>query len=252
MQETLFSIIEHGSYFALFGVLLAAGLGLPLPEDIPLVAAGWLVHRGKADLTLMIITGMLGVMVGDSLIFNMGRKYGTNLVGHRWLQRIAKPTLVAKAERMFANHGAKIVFAGRFMPGIRAVIFLIAGVCKVPYWKFALIDGTAAVISVPVWIIAGKVFGGKIEQVFGVGRDATLIAVGVLVLLLAAWGAWEYFRHYRKSKQAGGPAKLDHLPIDLPAEEPVKSASAKTIVADHGLPPPVAKPGPAVKSTGTA
>lgn len=234
MQDFLFQIVEGGSYFALFAILLAAGLGLPLPEDIPLVAAGWLVHQGKADLTLMIITGMLGVMVGDSLIFNMGRKYGRNLVGHRWLQRIAKPWLMLKAERMFANHGAKIVFAGRFMPGIRAVIFLTAGVFRVPYWKFALIDGTAAIISVPVWVVLGKVFGSQIERVFGAGRDATIAVVAILVVLVAFWGAWEYVRYHRKRRAAAGVALGPESP-DAPLGGPVIAASAKTIVVEPAI-----------------
>jgi membrane protein DedA with SNARE-associated domain len=201
LETILFSLLAKWSYLGLFIVLMAAGLGVPLPEDIPLLAAGWLVHRGQADLFLMMLTGLLGVMVGDSLLFTMGKRYGLHIVEHRWLRAIAKPWMLEKAREKYANHGAKILFAARFMPGLRSVIFLTAGVCRVPYWKFFIIDGAAALISVPLWVWVGWKFSARMEAILGTTRMATIVIVSLLLCSLVVWAAWEYFRYLRKKNR---------------------------------------------------
>jgi membrane protein DedA with SNARE-associated domain len=198
VQGFFVSFMGQWSYLGLFLVLMMAGLGVPLPEDIPLAAAGWLVHRGGADLGLMIATGLIGVMLGDSILFFMGRKYGMQIVEHRWLRRFAKPWLVEKARRMYSDHGAKIIFAARFMPGLRAMLFLTAGVFRIPYWKFILIDGSAALISVPTWIYLSSRFSGTIEDLLGGARLATFVIGGALLAALLIWVAWEYFHNLRR------------------------------------------------------
>jgi len=196
-----FSVVGKWSYLGLFGILLAAGLGVPLPEDIPLLASGWLVHHGQADLRLMMLTGLLGVMIGDTMIFTMGRRYGTRIIEHRWLRTIAKPWLLEKARQKYADHGAKILFAARFMPGLRSVLFLTAGVCKVPYWKFCLIDGIAALISVPAWVWIGFKFSARMEKIAGGTRVATYVIAALLVLALILWGFYEYYHSLRKKNR---------------------------------------------------
>lgn len=233
MQELFFNFIDRGSYFALFIVLFIAGLGVPLPEDIPLIAAGYICHKGSADVRWMVVVGIVGVMVGDGLLFNMGRRYGNNLLGHRWLQRIAKPWLVAKAQAGFDRHGSKIIFAARFMPGLRSVIFLIAGTLKVPYWKFVTFDGSAALISVPVWVLGGWYFGGKIEEFVRQAQIGGATVAIVVVSLFIGFIVWEVRRSKRKSAQlAPDVDKVTSVvePITLAGQEtsdPVRAQKLK-------------------------
>ena len=232
MQELFFNFIEHGSYFALFAVLFIAGLGVPLPEDIPLIAAGYICHLGKANVGWMTVVGIFGVLVGDGLLFNMGRRYGTNLLGHRWLQRIAKPWLVARAQEGFDKHGAKIIFAARFMPGLRSVIFLIAGTLKVPYWKFLTFDGSAALISVPVWVLGGWYFGGKIEEFIRQAKNGGMIVGGLAIAAFIGFIVWEVRRSRRKSRELVPDVKKVTSvvePIILPGSGPADPVPAPTV-----------------------
>lgn len=215
MQDFFFAFIGKFSYIGLFGILIAAGLGIPLPEDIPLIAAGWLVHKGQANLYGMMVTGLLGVMVGDSLLFFMGKRYGDHVFEHKWLRKIAKPWLMEKARLKFEQHGAKILFAARFMPGLRSVLFLTAGAFKVPYWKFASIDGFAALISVPLWVWAGWKFSGRIEEFIGEAKMATMIVGGVLVLCLVGWGIYEYRHNLSKRAAARIEAEVHEKEVAL-------------------------------------
>jgi membrane protein DedA with SNARE-associated domain len=258
VDEFFFAFLAKWSYLGLFIVLMAAGLGLPLPEDIPLIAAGWLVHKsdGQVHLHLMILTGLAGVMLGDTMLFYMGRRYGTHIVEHRWLRRIAKPWLVEKARQKYVQHGAKILFAARFMPGLRAVLFMTAGTFRVPAWKFLLIDGFAALISVPTWIWAASKFSGTIEELLHDAKTATYVMVGVLLAALAVWIVWEYFHNLRKRNGAIGvslsvgptaAADLAAAPPTLAKPAADKFAADKSAAADAARPPAGKRPA-AVKS----
>ncbi len=198
MQEVLFTFMGQWSYLGLIGILLIAGFGAPIPEDIPLLAAGWLVHKGQAELGLMIATALVGVMMGDTIIFTLGRRYGMKILERKWMRRIAKPWMLAKAQYLYDNHGAKVLFAARFMPGVRAVIYLKAGVFNVPYWKLWLFDGAAALISVPVWICVGWKFSPYIEQVLGSARLASYVVAAITVVGVALWVWLEYRRKGRR------------------------------------------------------
>lgn len=225
MQEYLFAFVGKWSYLGLFLILIAAGLGVPLPEDIPLIASGWLVYRGEGNLYLMMLTGLAGVMVGDSLLFNMGRRYGDHVLEHRWLRRIAKPWLLDKARHQYARHGWKILFAARFMPGLRSVLFLTAGAFRVPYWLFLSVDGFAALISVPLWVLAGWHFGSRVEKLIKDARLATMIIVGGLVACLIVWAIYEY-RHNLEAPK--------HTPVEPGGQPENPDSKEKEVVQAAG------------------
>ena len=81
MESFLFNLVGSTSgvfaYLVVFGILLVCGLGLPLPEDVSLILGGYLVHSGKAELVPMMVTGYLGIIIGDSMIFTFGRRLGS-------------------------------------------------------------------------------------------------------------------------------------------------------------------------------
>ena len=130
MQEFLTHLLgsTHGvlAYLAVFGILVACGLGVPLPEDISLILGGFLAHKGAASLPMMMFIGFAGILVGDSLIFLAGRRLGSR-VGRAptgFFARVITPEKRARVEGLFALHGQKIVMIARFLPGVRAVTYL--------------------------------------------------------------------------------------------------------------------------------
>ena len=157
MFETLLKYFE-GSPLSLWGpffVLVLCGLGLPVPEDIVLVAAGAL---GVIDERHWIEVGALmyaGVMLGDSTIFLAGRYFGARLRNSRWFQRYFSEKKQAKVENLFDRYHNWVLFVGRFLPGLRAPIFFTAGSTRVTFWKFFLLDGLAALISVTFFVWLG-------------------------------------------------------------------------------------------------
>jgi membrane protein DedA with SNARE-associated domain len=205
MFETLLKYFE-GSPLSLWGpflVLILCGLGLPVPEDIVLVAAGAL---GEIDGRRWIEVSALmyaGVMLGDSTIFFAGRFFGTRLRASRWFQRYFSEKKQAKVEDLFERYHSWVLFVGRFLPGLRAPIFFTAGSTRVKYWKFFFFDGLAALISVPFFVWLGHWLWAKFKDDIAqldraLDRTQTYTMVVAVVLLLVV--GWVVVRKVRESR----------------------------------------------------
>ncbi|MGA9521234.1 MAG: DedA family protein [Myxococcaceae bacterium] len=192
MEEILKSLLLGSdglvAYLTVFGVLLACGLGVPLPEDISLLLGGYLAHHGAANLYGMMAVGFVGILAGDSLIYFAGRRIGTR-VGQKpgFFARIVTPEKRARVEGLFATHGQKIVCAARFLPGVRAVTFFTAGSAGMGYWRFVFWDGLAALLSAPVFVWLGWYFGGDLDALIQKLKDGQMTVIGALGLVAIAY-----------------------------------------------------------------
>ncbi len=201
MTDYLLALVGSTAGLAAYGlvflVLLAAGFGLPLPEDIPLVAGGVLVYEGKANLWGMMLTGYLGIIVGDSVMFMLGRRLGSRLGSNPkgFFARIMTAEKRARVEQLFKKHGEKIVMIARFLPGVRAVTYFTAGSVGMRYSHFILYDSIAALLSAPLFVYLGYYFGADIDAVLERivrGERSVLIGVlvvGVVVFIISRWRA---------------------------------------------------------------
>jgi membrane protein DedA with SNARE-associated domain len=175
------------AYALIFGVLVACGLGLPLPEDISLVTGGFLAYLEAANLPAMMVVGFVGILCGDSLIFLAGRRVGTQVGrGKGFFSRVVTPEKRRRVEDLFACHGEKIVMVARFLPGVRAVTYFTAGSARMKYLRFILWDGVAALVSAPLLVYLGYRFGDELERLIqAVRRGESAAIIGVLLVVLA-------------------------------------------------------------------
>ncbi len=197
MEELAQQFMEHAPYIGVFIVLMLTGMGLPLPEDIPLLISGYLCHAGVAHLWLMIPLALVAVVGSDSGLFWMGRRWGHHVTRVPMLKYVLSESSLQRAERAFHRHGGKTLFVMRFVPGVRAAAFFTAGAFKLPFWKLLVFDGLAALISVPAWILLGWYLGEDIDKARAWGRDATGVALGLIILAIAAYAAFHYWRKRR-------------------------------------------------------
>ena len=184
-------------YFLILGILLACGLGLPIPEDITLFAAGLLAYYGLCNLGLIVLISLFGVLAGDLTIFWLGSKYGRKLTKKWFFHKLLPDDRLDSVSRKFKQKGEKLLFAARFMPGFRAPIYFSAGVLHVPFRKFVLYDGLAALVSVPLIISAVYFFGDNLDQVVRwiqrIEHGILFVVAGVLMAVMAKW----YITHRR-------------------------------------------------------
>jgi membrane protein DedA with SNARE-associated domain len=195
-----------------FGVLLACGLGLPVPEDITLVLMGYMTFLSMPDgqprphthVAVATLVGLTGVMIGDGFMFFLGRTLG-NKLAHIWPFR---PMLAngrrEKAEGFLSKNGPKVLFSARFMPGLRSVVFFTSGTLGIRFSRFLLFDGLAALISVPLLVVSAWYWGAQIQAVIEYARQAEhgLLAVIVAVALIWAAKSWWSSRKKASTSQA--------------------------------------------------
>lgn len=189
--------LTHFGYWGIFFVLLASGVGLPFPEDIPLIFGGYLCASGFASLEIMIPFTFVTVLGADTMLYLIGRKYGRHVPNLPFFRRFLTPQRLAAAEIAFHNHGGKTLFTSRFVPGVRAAVFFTAGVFKIPAWKFLLFDGAAALLSVPLLVLVGYWFSSHIDKV----RNAAFTTQICIGLLIATAILLIYLRKRRNKKR---------------------------------------------------
>ena len=170
MVGLISAYIEHFTYAGLFVILMLCGLGLPMPEDVALLAGGYLAHRGITRYPVTLVVALAGVIVGDNSLYFIGRGVGSNLLAYLGLKKSKRhgDGSSNNLERLHAfmhRHGHLAIFYARFFAGFRALVYLSAGSLGVPPSRFFLYDLAGAAISVPVVVTLGYVFGEQIEKV---------------------------------------------------------------------------------------
>lgn len=184
MQSEVASVIERFSYAAIIGVLLLCGLGLPLPEEVPILTSAILAASGTLDPWWALGALMFGVMIGDSAMFWLGHRWGAQLLEHRFARRMVTPERNERIAAYFMKYGPWIIFAARFLPGLRAPLFLTSGSMKVRFWVFFAMDGAAALVSIPTSFWLAYYFTDQLEKVLKVRDTVQYWAFGGLIVFV--------------------------------------------------------------------
>jgi membrane protein DedA with SNARE-associated domain len=187
-------------YPVLLSLLVLASLGVPIPEDIPLIVAGVLLntHPGIASWPGTLLVAMIGIMAGDLILFRLGRRWGPGVVNHRSVRWLLTPALFRKATQRFNRYGTWFCFFGRFFVGVRAAMCLTAGATGFPYWRFFLADSAGAALSVPLFVSLGYWFAGVVPKLrMYTEAVQILITIGVATII----GALFLLRLRRRRKR---------------------------------------------------
>lgn len=200
--NTLLPVFTEYGYWAVFVMLLICGFGVPVPEDVTLVTGGVIAGLGYANEHNMFAVGLAGVLLGDGVIFTLGRVFGDRITRVPVLRRVLTPERFAQAQDKFAKYGKWVMFVARFLPGLRTPVFFTAGMTRrVSFATWFLMDGFAALISVPVWVYLGY-FGAKnIDWLFDMVRRGQHIILALLVLG-ALWGGYMWWRRPKADPDA--------------------------------------------------
>ena len=191
-------IIDQFPYVALLLLLFLGEIGFPFPEDMILILSGFLIAQGVTKWLPTLLVVYSGLLMTDFSLYLVGRKYGRRVVEHKRFQRIISPERLSKLEEKFKKWGIWVVLVGRHLLGVRAQIFLGAGVLRMSALKFLIADAISAVFTAGIMIGIGYWGGDSIEAL---KKDTTRIehyAVLALVLLVVTWLVFRYFKGRQK------------------------------------------------------
>jgi len=195
-------LLNHGSYAAIIVVLVLTGTGLPIPEEVPIVAAGLLSAAEKLNPYWAFAACLFGAIVGDCVMYGIGYHFGRSVVReHPWWAHLVSPEREATIERMLKRHGLKVFFLARFLVGIRSPVYLSAGILHVPFRRFFLIDLFCATSVIGVFFSLSYFFGRRYGTKIAVWiREAEFTLTGV-VLVAGLIAGIVYFCRRRRAKK---------------------------------------------------
>lgn len=185
-------LLLHGSVLLVFAWLLVGGLGLPLPEDAAVLAAGVLADRGDARLSFAIAAVVVGVFAGDAILFFAARRLGPAAYERKLFKRLLPPERRAKIDNAYARYGGRLVFLARHVAGLRGAVFAMAGIHGMSPRRFFFWDGLAACISLPVVFLLGYFGSQHIERV---RRGMAHVEHYILFIVAIAGLAFVTWRH---------------------------------------------------------
>ena len=220
-------LLTHGSYLALVIVLILTGSGLPIPEEVPIIAAGVLAAQGTLDPWLALGWCIFGAIVGDCIMYFIGYHFGRGVLReHPWWARFVTPHREAQIEVMFRRHGLKVFLVARFLVGLRSPVYLTAGILRVSFKRFFLIDLICATAVVGTFFGLTYWFGKYIAQWVRTGEVLLTI---VVVIALAVVGIWLWQRYRRKAARAIFRPPHDRPPDSAEDDNRVSEVEEKVV-----------------------
>jgi membrane protein DedA with SNARE-associated domain len=214
-QETSLTeqLIAKLGYFGIGLILVLGGLGLPIPEEAPIILAAILSRNGQLWAPAALASCLLGVLLGDLVVYFLGFVYGEKVIGLPIFRRLITRQREAQIKGYFHRHGFKILVSGRFVPGFRTAAYLTAGILKLPTLKLIAIDFLAASLSTLIMFGLGFAFAHQIQS--GIREVQQWITL-VVALGLASWFLYRFYRARKRAGRPVGPPVLDSDDVPLP------------------------------------
>jgi membrane protein DedA with SNARE-associated domain len=177
----------HHGLPLLFLVIMLESFGIPLPGETALIAFGILAAEGNYSIAWVIVLAAAGAIVGDNLGYWLIGRLGGRALFRRWrlLEKWAE-RILPRAERLMERHGAKMVFFGRFITVLRYTAAWIAGLGRMPWWRFLFWNAVGGICwAVAVGLVAfyaGKAAADAIQR-YGIYAAAAIVGAGVVIWL---------------------------------------------------------------------
>ena len=197
MEALLAAIGRHG-YILVFFIVLAEALGMPVPAALALVAGGAAAAAGLLHLTTLLLLAVTAMILGDSLLFVLGRHMGWALLGFLCKLSVNPETCILRSAEAFYKRGKATLLFAKFIPGINTMAPPLAGSMKMRADIFLRFDLAGATLYAIVYIVVGYLFRDVLASVAHGFQTAGRAVESVTVLALigyAGYRVWLYRKH---------------------------------------------------------
>lgn len=178
------------------------GAGVVVPGETLVIVGGFYARIGRLTLPGVIAVSVAGAILGDNLGYLIGRRFGRGFLERHGPRLFVTAERLAMADAYYRRHGGKTVFLGRFVPVVRSVGFILAGVSRMSWRRFAAYDAAGSALWGAANAVLGYVLGEAYRRAEGYLRG---VGVVLLALLLVAIWASTSRRTRRRIEEEIGP-----------------------------------------------
>ena len=204
MEEFVISIMNQYGYFGIFFLIFIENIFPPIPSEVVLLFGGFMTTYSKLGVPLMILFSTLGSVVGAIVLYYVGKILNKERLKKLVSGKIGKilrlkASDIEKADRWFDTKGNKTVFFCRFIPVVRSLISIPAGMSEMAMTKFLLYTTVGSAIWNTVLLVIGNRVGKNWKDILGIMDQYSHVVLILLIILFVAFLV--YFFYFRTQKK---------------------------------------------------
>ncbi len=208
MEQIIINIMEQVGYLGVFLLIAIENIFPPIPSEVILVFGGFMTTYTSLNIPIMILAATLGSLLGAIVLYYIGKIFNKERLKRIVNGKIGKvlrlkASDIEKADKWFDTKGNKTVFFCRFIPIVRSLISIPAGMSEMPMQKFLLYTISGSLIWNTVLIIVGSIVGDKWETIVGyLDNFSNIILIILVIIFVVALYYWFVIRKKKQSKKA--------------------------------------------------
>ena len=208
MQEFVLTVMENYGYFGVCFLIAIENIFPPIPSEVILLFGGFMTTKTSLNIVLMVLFATLGSLIGAIVLYYIGKILNKDRLKKMVSGKVGKILRVKTsdidmADAWFDNKGNITVFFCRFIPIVRSLISIPAGMSEMPMLKFLIYTIVGSAIWNTVLIIIGNRVGENWETILKIFDRYSLVVVILLIIIFVGFVVWFYkFRKPKKKSKA--------------------------------------------------
>lgn len=187
LTQYLVTTVQGFGYGGIMLLMAVESSFIPFPSEVVMIPAGYLASKGEMNLLLVILSGLIGSMIGAYVNY-----FGALWIGRRFLDKYGRyffisPAALEKMDLFFHRHGAISTFTGRLIPGVRQLISIPAGLGRMNLPLFSLYTALGAGIWGAILALIGYFIGDNEALIGKYLKEITMIAAAVVAVIIALY-----------------------------------------------------------------
>ena len=218
MQEFILTVMEQFGYLGVFLLIAVENIFPPIPSEVILLFGGFMTTYTNLSIPLMVIAATLGSLLGAIVLYYIGK-----ILNKERLKKIVSGKIgkilrikyedIDKADEWFDTKGNKTVFFCRFIPIVRSLISIPAGMSEMPMGKFLIYTITGSAIWNTVLIVIGSIVGENWTNILNIFDEYSNIVLILLIIAFVVFVFWFY--HNKAKKKDNNTEKVKELPENV-------------------------------------
>jgi len=186
LAQDLVDLIFDWGYVGIFFLMAVESSFIPFPSEIILVPAGYLASQGEMSISMIMLSGLGGSLLGAFINYYLALSLGRKFLKRYGKYFFIKESALEKMDSFFDKHGHISTFTGRLIPGIRQLISIPAGLARMNIVTFSIYTALGAGIWAFILTMLGY-FIGENQELLGIYLKQITIAVLIILVILGSW-----------------------------------------------------------------